>query len=281
MKERIMIFLKGMILGSAMIIPGVSGGTLAISLGIYEKLINVITHFFKNFKENIIFIINLGLGILASIVLGALILNYTFEHYPIPTIIFFIGLLIGSIPSLTKKVNLKNTLKTSNIFYFLLGVAIVLGVYLFKGSSEVTFSNGFNLVQSIKLILVGVVAAATLVIPGISGSFMLMILGYYKPILGVITETIKFNNLGNNILILIPFGIGVLLGIVGIAKLIEYLLKNHETKTYYAIIGFLIASIIEIFVSLFSYQTTIIQIIISVILFALGLLLTLKVFKNE
>lgn len=281
MKERIMIFLKGMILGSAMIIPGVSGGTLAISLGIYEKLINVITHFFKNFKENIIFIINLGLGILASIVLGALILNYTFEHYPIPTIIFFIGLLIGSIPSLTKKVNLKNTLKTSNIFYFLLGVAIVLGVYLFKGSSEVTFSNGFNLVQSIKLILVGVVAAATLVIPGISGSFMLMILGYYKPILGVITETIKLNNLGNNILILIPFGIGVLLGIVGIAKLIEYLLKNHETKTYYAIIGFLIASIIEIFVSLFSYQTTIIQIIISVILFALGLLLTLKVFKNE
>ena len=281
MKERIILFLKGMILGSAMIIPGVSGGTLAISLGIYEKIINVITRFFKNFKENIIFIINLGLGILASIVLGALILNYTFEHYPIPTIIFFIGLLIGSIPSLIKRVDLRNTLKISNIFYFLLGVSLVLGVYLFKGSSEVTFSNGFNLVQSIKLILVGVVAAATLVIPGISGSFMLMILGYYKPILEVISETIKFNNLGNNILILIPFGVGVLLGIIGIAKLIEYLLKNHETKTYYAIKGFLIASIIEIFASLFSYQASIIQVIISAILFILGLLLTLKVFKSE
>ena len=281
MKDRIILFLKGMILGSAMIIPGVSGGTLAISLGIYERIINVITHFFKNFKENIIFIINLGLGILASIVLGALILNYTFEHYPIPTIIFFIGLLIGSIPSLTKRVDLRNTLKISNIFYFLLGVSLVLGVYLFKGSSEVTFSNGFNLVQSIKLILVGIVAAVTLVIPGISGSFMLMILGYYKPILEVISETIKFNNLGNNILILIPFGVGVLLGIIGIAKLIEYLLKNHETKTYYAITGFLIASIIEIFVSLFSYQASIIQVIISAILFILVLLLTLKVFKSE
>ncbi len=281
MKERIILFLKGMILGSAMIIPGVSGGTLAISLGIYEKIINVITRFFKNFKENIIFIINLGLGILASIVLGALILNYTFEHYPIPTIIFFIGLLIGSIPSLTKRVDLRNTLKISNIFYFLLGVSLVLGVYLFKGNDDVVFSNGFNLIQSIKLILVGVVAAATLVIPGISGSFMLMILGYYKPILEVISETIKFNNLGNNILILIPFGVGVLLGIIGIAKLIEYLLKNHETKTYYAIIGFLIASIIEIFASLFSYQASIIQVIISAILFILGLLLTLKVFKSE
>ena len=182
---------------------------------------------------------------------------------------------------LTKRVDLRNTLKISNIFYFLLGVSLVLGVYLFKGSSEVTFSNGFNLVQSIKLILVGVVAAVTLVIPGISGSFMLMILGYYKPILEVISDTIKFNNLGNNILILIPFGVGVLLGIIGIAKLIEYLLKNHETKTYYAIIGFLIASIIEIFVSLFSYQASIIQVIISAILFILGLLLTLKVFKSE
>ena len=281
MKERIMLFLKGMILGSAMIIPGVSGGTLAISLGIYEKTINVITHFFKNFKENIIFIINLGLGILASLVLGALILNYTFEHYPIPTILFFIGLLIGSIPSLLKRVDFKTTLKTSNVFYFLLGVSLVLGVYLLKGNSEVTFSNGFNLIQTIKLLIVGVIAAVTLVVPGISGSFVLMVLGYYKPILGVITDTIKFNNLFNNILILAPFGVGVLLGIVGIAKLIEYLLKNHETKTYYAIIGFLVASIIEIFISLFSYQTNIIQIIVSVILFVLGLLLTLKVFKSE
>ena len=281
MKERIILFLKGMILGSAMIIPGVSGGTLAISLGIYEKIINVITHFFKNFKENILFIINIGLGILASLVLGALILDYTFEHYPIPTIIFFIGLLIGSIPALLKKANFKNTIKISNVFYFLVGISLVLGVYLLKGNSEVTFSNGFNLVQTIKLVLVGVVAAATLVVPGISGSFVLMVLGYYKPILGVITDTIKFNNIGNNLMILAPFGVGIVVGIIGIAKLIEYLLKNHETKTYYAIIGFLIASIIEIFISLFSYQTSIIQVIVSVILFVLGLLLTLKVFKSE
>ena len=111
-----MIFLKGMILGSAMIIPGVSGGTLAISLGLYEKIINTISHFFKDFKNNLLFVINLGLGILASLILGALILNYTFEHAPIPTILFFIGLLIGSIPSLLKRVNLRNTLRISNVF---------------------------------------------------------------------------------------------------------------------------------------------------------------------
>ncbi len=281
MKEKIIIFLKGMILGSAMIIPGVSGGTLAISLGLYEKIINTISHFFKDFKNNLLFIINLGLGVLASLILGALILNYTFEHAPIPTILFFIGLLIGSIPSLIKKVDLRNTLKISNIFFFLLGISIVLGVYLFKGTNDVIFSNGFNLIQSIKLVLIGVVAAATLVVPGISGSFMLMILGYYEPILKVISDLIKFNNITNNLIILIPFGIGVVIGVVVIAKIIEFLFKKHEIKTYYAIIGFLVASIIEIFISLFSYKTNVIQIIISIILFILGLLLTLKVFKSE
>ncbi len=280
MKEKIIIFFKGMILGSAMIIPGVSGGTLAISLGLYERIIDTISHFFKNFKSNLIFIINLGLGILASLILGALILNYTFEHAPIPTILFFIGLLVGSFPSLMKKVNLRNTLKISNIFFFLLGISIVLGVYLLKRNGDVTFSNGFNLIQSLKLVLVGIIAAATLVVPGISGSFMLMILGYYEPILKVITNIVKFKNIVNNLIILIPFGIGVVLGIIGIAKLIEYLLKKHEVKTYYAIIGFLLASAIEIVVSLFSYTTNVIQVIISIILFVLGLLLTLKVFKN-
>lgn len=281
MKEKIIIFLKGMLLGSAMIIPGVSGGTLAISLGLYERIINTISHFFKDFKNNLLFIINLGLGILASLVLGALILNYTFEHYPIPTILFFIGLLIGSIPSLMKKVDFKNTIKISNILFFLLGISIVLGVYLLKGNNDVVFSNNFNAIQTIKLVLVGIIAAATLVVPGISGSFMLMVLGYYEPILKTITDLIKFNNITNNLIILAPFGVGVLLGIIGIAKLIEYLLKKHEIKTYYAIIGFLVASIIEIFISLFSYTTNLIQIIVSIVLFLLGLLLTLKVFKSE
>ena len=281
MKEKIIIFLKGMLLGSAMIIPGVSGGTLAISLGLYERIINTISHFFKDFKNNLLFIINLGLGILASLVLGALILNYTFEHYPIPTILFFIGLLIGSIPSLMKKVDFKNTIKISNILFFLLGISIVLGVYLLKGNNDVVFSNNFSAIQTIKLVLVGIVAAATLVVPGISGSFMLMVLGYYEPILKTITDLIKFNNITNNLIILAPFGVGVLLGIIGIAKLIEYLLKKHEIKTYYAIIGFLVASIIEIFISLFSYTTNLIQIIVSIVLFLLGLLLTLKVFKSE
>lgn len=281
MKEKIIIFLKGMLLGSAMIIPGVSGGTLAISLGLYERIINTISHFFKDFKNNLLFIINLGLGILASLVLGALILNYTFEHYPIPTILFFIGLLIGSIPSLMKKVDFKNTIKISNILFFLIGISIVLGVYLLKGNNDVVFSNNFNAIQTIKLVLVGIIAAATLVVPGISGSFMLMVLGYYEPILKTITDLIKFNNITNNLIILAPFGVGVLLGIIGIAKLIEYLLKKHEIKTYYAIIGFLVASIIEIFISLFSYTTNLIQIIVSMVLFLLGLLLTLKVFKSE
>ncbi len=280
MKEKIKLFFKGMLIGTAMIIPGVSGGTLAISLGIYEKMIYTVSHFFKDFKNNVIFCINLGLGILAAFILCSLVLDYTFEHAPIPTILFFIGLIVGSIPMLLKKVNVKKTINFSNIIYFLMGIAIVLGVTFLKSGEEVTFGS-FTFLQSIKLLAVGFIAAATLVIPGISGSFMLIVIGYYEPLLKVVTETIKFNNIANNLLVLIPFGIGIIIGVIVIVKIIEHLLKKHEEKTYYAIIGFLVASIIGVFSSLFTYTTNTIQIIIGILLFIVGSYLSLKVLKND
>lgn len=279
MKERILLFVKGMILGSAMIIPGLSGGTLAISMGLYEKIILTISHFFKNFKENLIFCINLGLGVVASFIICSLILNYTFEKAPIPTTLFFLGLIIGSIPMLFDKAKVKKTINISNVLFALLGIAIVFGVAFIKSNEEVIFTS-FNFIQSIKLVLVGVVASATLVIPGISGSFMLMVMGYYEPILFVITDLIKFNNIFYNLLILIPFGVGVLLGVIAMVKAIEYLLKKYEIKTYYAIIGFLFASMAEVFIQLFDYNIDIIQIILGIILFAIGSFLSLKVLKS-
>lgn len=280
MKEKLLLFFKGMIIGTAMVIPGVSGGTLAISLGLYEKIINTISHFFKNFKENVLFCFNLGLGVIVSLIICSLVLNYTFEHAPIPTILFFIGLIIGSIPMLLKKVTYKKTINFKNIIYALLGGSIILSLTFLKSGNEVALKS-FDIAQSVKLIGVGFVAAATLVIPGISGSFMLMVLGYYQPLLTIITETIKFNNLCTNLLVLIPFGIGLAIGVIVIAKIIEYLLKKHQTKTYYAIIGFLLASIIEVFISLFSYRTNISQIIIGIILFVIAACLSVKVLKND
>lgn len=279
MKEKILLFFKGMILGLAMIIPGVSGGTLAISLGIYERIIKAISHFFKDFKENIKFILTLGLGVIFSLAICSVILSYTFEHYPIPTVLFFIGLIVGSIPLLLNKADYKKTINPVNIFLALLGAGILIGISFLKGDNQnVVLATSF--LGIIELIIVGFIASATMVIPGISGSFVLMTIGYYEPIISTVSELVKMQNVVHNLFVLIPFGIGVVFGIIIIAKLIEYFLKNHKIKTYYVILGFLMASILDIVLRLFSYSGNIIQIIIGIVLFIISAFLSLKVFKD-
>ena len=271
MKKQIKLAFKGFIIGVANIIPGVSGGTLAITLGIYEKLIGIISHFFKNVKENIKFLLPIGIGAVLSILILSKIIAFSLDNYPLPTTLFFIGLILGGLPMLFSKIK-KGTKKgrLSNIVIFLITFSIVTVFgFINTGNAMVNLSN-LDFMEYVLLFLVGMVAAATMVIPGISGSFMLMLLGYYIPIINTISDLASLNNILDNILILLPFGIGILVGIVLIAKLIELLLEKFPIKTYYGIIGFVIASIITIFLPLVQTSYTIITIIVGVILLLLG-----------
>ncbi len=281
MKKKVMLFVKGMILGAAMIIPGLSGGTLAISMGLYEKIIKTVSHFFEDFKKNFKFALNLGLGAVVSIGICILILDYIFEHFPVPAILLFIGLIIGSVPSLLEEANFKSTIKFSNLIFILLGAFIIIGLSLLKINDNMAELGAFSFLQSTKLFGVGIVAAGTIVVPGISGSLILMVMGYYQPLLTVISEVMKLQNLTENILILLPFGVGIIVGGIAIVKIIEYLFKKHKTKTYYSIIGFLIASIVEVFLGLFKYQASVIQVIMGIVLLIIGIYLSLKVLKND
>ena len=187
MKEYIILMIKGFIFGVANVIPGVSGGTLAITMGIYEDMIGAISHFFKNIKKNIKFLLPLGIGAVISILLMSKVISYSLEKFPLPTTLFFIGLIVGGIPLLTKKVKTKKH-KPFNIALFLLTFSIVMIMtFLNAGNNMVNLAN-VNLYQVTLLFLVGMIAAATMVIPGISGSFVLMLLGYYKPIVGTISN---------------------------------------------------------------------------------------------
>ena len=152
----------------------------------------------------------------------------------------------------------------------------MLYLYLLDSGDRVVNFNNLNIIGYIILFLVGMISAATMVIPGISGSFILMLLGYYKPIIDTISDLTNFDNLVNNILILFPFGMGILIGIVLISKIIEYLLKKHEIKTYCAIIGIVLASIILIFKPLLSLPYDFIQIVISLILGIIGYFIAYK-----
>lgn len=283
MKKNIMLVIKGFIMGIANIIPGVSGGTLALILGIYEEFIGAISHLFSNFKKNICFLIPIAIGMVLAILSLSHVIDYSYKHFPIPTCLFFVGLVLGGIPMLFNKVKgKKETKKISSYIIFLLTFALVIVMacsdLIFGEGLKVSFNN-MNLISYILLFLVGVVAAATMVIPGVSGSLVLMLLGYYYPVIAVIKEFTKFKNLGENIIILGTFGIGILVGIVLISKLIEFLFKKYEVKTYFGVLGFIVASVIAIPLSTLLEKAVLFsipQILIGLIFATLGIGISYK-----
>lgn len=283
MKKNILLVIKGFIMGIANIIPGVSGGTLALILGIYEDFIGAISHFFSNLKKNICFLIPIAIGMLLAIASLSRVIDYSYKHFPIPTSLFFVGLVLGGIPMLVGKVRGKKEVKQASSYVifaltFLLVMVMACSDFIFGEGLKVSFAN-MGLVQYLLLFIVGVVAAATMVIPGVSGSLVLMLLGYYYPVLIVIKECTKLQNLGSNIIILGVFGVGVLLGIVLISKLIEFLFQKYETKTYFGVLGFIVASVLAIPIStLLSIKVTfsVIQILIGIVFLVIGSIISYK-----
>lgn len=276
--KNVILAIKGFFIGLANIIPGVSGGTLALTLGIYEKLIGCISHFFKNLKENIKFILPIGIGAVIAILSLSHLISFCLDNYVLPTILFFIGAILGGLPMLIKKVS-GHKITISNIIIFLITFGIIILLLFLNSETEVSFQN-MNIIDYLLLFVVGIVASATMVIPGVSGSAVLMTIGYYKPILNIVKNLTDFSSLGSNLAILIPFGLGVLVGILLIAKVLEFLFKNFEVKTYYGVLGFIVASIIAII-----YQNLVINanfvfsfgsLIIGIILFILGFVVAYK-----
>lgn len=277
--KNIILVIKGFIMGIANIIPGVSGGTLALTMGIYENFIGAISHFFSNLKENIKFLLPIFIGIGLSLLTMSNVITASFNKYPIPTTLFFMGLVIGGIPMLFSKIKGTKEVKKPISYVillltFLLVMVLAFSKEIFGGTlGNADFSN-LNIFGYLNLTLIGTIAAATMVIPGVSGSLVLMLLGFYFPIVNVIKELTHFNNIGSNILIAGFFGVGVLIGIVLIAKLIEWLLAKFETFTYFGVIGFIIASVLAIPVSVYHEVSNIVytvpQVIIGIIFLILG-----------
>ena len=267
--ENLLLILKGFILGIANIIPGVSGGTLAMTMGIYEDIIKSISSILKTPKKSLKLLLYLGIGAALSILILSKLLNYTLTKYAFATTLFFIGLIVGGFPLLLKKAK-GHKVSLGYLLSFLSTTSLVIILRLLQTSENTVSLNNVSLFTIIILLLVGMLAASTMVIPGVSGSFVLMLIGFYKPILNTISNITKFNLLGHNLLILVPFGIGVLLGIVLTAKLIEYLLKKYEIYTYYGIYGFILASILVLILNVYNKATGIPEVVVGILLVLLG-----------
>lgn len=274
--------IKGMMIGIANIMPGVSGGTLAVSMGIYDKLIHCITHILSEFKESMKFLLLIFAGAGIALVALTFVIEALFQYYPIPTNLLFIGLIVGGLPPVVTKVK-SHKLSFGHILAGLLFFALVVGMAMMgdNGNRQVTLNLG--IVPMIKLVLVGIIAAATMIIPGVSGSMVLLILGYYQPIIQQITAfctaviTLDMAGILHGIAILLPFGIGVLIGILGIAKIIEIIFEKYPVYAYCAIIGLIAASPIAILVCSNFAGFSVSVLLISIVTFAAGFGIAIKI----
>ncbi len=243
--------LKGMLIGIANIIPGVSGGTMMVSMGIYDKLIHCITHLFSEFKESVKFLFPIAIGMGIAIIASAFGLEWLFESFPVEANLLFIGLILGSLPIMWKNVK-GNKIRAGHLIAALAFFALVVGMAAFGGTEGAAADLSFGVVNVLKLFIVGVIASATMVIPGVSGSMVLMLMGFYQPVLSAITDFIEaltsfdMDGILAGIGILAPFGIGVVAGIFAVAKLVEVIFEKYPLYAYWAIIGLVVASPVAI-----------------------------------
>ena len=236
--------LRGAVIGVSNIIPGVSGGTMAVSMGIYDRVIYAVNNIFKQFKKNfrdlLPIIIGVLVGLFAFAALIGSLLGTKSSEIPmtrLPTNFAFIGLILGGLPAIYKRVNMKDA-KVPGIILFLIFLALVVVLPLLNPpeARKVDHSIGTILL----MIPLGAIASSTMVIPGISGSMILMLLGYYNPVINAMNDLRSGD--WSSIAILLPYALGLLVGIVFIAKLMNFLLKKHAALTFSAIFGLVIGS---------------------------------------
>ena len=241
-------------IGVAMIIPGVSGGTIAVLFNVYDKLIGAISDLRRDFKRSFFYLLPIVLGAVLGMAAMFFPLKYAIEYAPMPTILLFAGLMAGSCPKLFKD-TLKNGFKPLNalsaVLPFMLVVGLgcvsVLGVKGIMPYLEADLTTGMPVWGYFVLILIGAVASCALVVPGVSGSLLLLIFGYYQPVLDTISALLT--DFGHSVLVLTLFGGGLVVGFFTIAKLMKILIKKFPRGTGLAIFWFVFGSIPAIFMT--------------------------------
>ncbi len=273
--------LKGIVIGLANVIPGVSGGTMMVSMGIYDRLIHCITHLFSEFKKNVMFLLPIFIGMGIAVVVVPFGIEYLFAEYPFETNLLFVGLIVGGLPAVWKNVK-GNSVRIGHIIACIVFFALVAGLALMGGTEGKAADLSFGFLSVVKLFAVGIVASATMVIPGVSGSMMLLLMGYYHPILEAITDFISavfafdMDGILQGMGILVPFGIGVVAGIFAIAKLVEIIFEKFPLYAYWAIIGLILSSPVAIFLMGEAGSITVLSVVVGAAALAVGFVAALK-----
>ncbi|HCY6967172.1 TPA: DUF368 domain-containing protein [Staphylococcus aureus] len=264
--------LKGFAMGTSDLVPGVSGGTIALLLGIYNQFIASISGIFsRRFWPSFTFLIPIIIGMLLAMGSLSNLFNYLLSQHHIPTMFFFGGLIIGIVPYLLKISNYKTSFTTKHYMMVIAGIAILIVITLMNNSDKhagetLTLSTGLI----IKYFIAGMCASSAMLLPGISGSFMLLVFGVYGTVMLAISEVVKLNFAG--LPILLAVGFGVLAGFIISSKIIQYFLTHHKLMTFALIIGFVVGSLFAVFPGL---PTNIVMWFVSLVVFIIGFIVIL------
>ncbi|WP_122646755.1 DUF368 domain-containing protein [Enterococcus mediterraneensis] len=231
-KDWLLRFVKGMFIGSGFILPGVSGGALAAIFGIYERIIAFLAHITRNFKENVLFFIPVGLGGVTGVFLLSFAVSFLLGTYETIILWFFVGCIIGTVPALWKEAGKKGR-STREIVILI--VSFVLGfLFLWKGSGLFSHvdQNFFTWMIAGGLIGLG------MIVPGLSPSNFLVYMGMYK----AMSDGIKELNFG----VIIPIGIGGIVTVLGLSKVMDYIFSKAYPQLFHFILGVVFASTVMI-----------------------------------
>lgn len=245
MKRRILDLFKGFLMGFDCTIPGFSIGTLAVLLNVYERIINDLNDLLKHPWQIIKKDIYLALGFLIGFVIDILVITYLLTHFPIQTVMFFVGMVFATIPQ-TFKIARGEKIKVRDIIICFVSCAILVLISLLNAneSKEIAIRPLFL----IMIFLMGVIGSGSMIIPGISGSLLIMAFGYYEPIMITMKEVFskvahfEFSGIGVYLLVILIFIIGIVIGVIGVAKILNILLNKFKTSVYSSILGLLLAS---------------------------------------
>lgn len=268
----------GVAFGIATIIPGLSGATIAVIFGFYERLISAVSNFFTEFKKHILFLIFFFIGVAIGAYLIAFLLNWLLSISQIGVCFAFIGLVVGSMPSVIKESGIQvKKLSVWEIIAFLLAGGVMCFLALFNSSAEIVLGTD-SFLHVFNLFWVGFVTALGPVAPGISGSMLLAIItgmGGYNQLLSAVK--------GLDVLTLLPFGAGVVLGCFALSIMIKFCLAKARKVTYAVLLGFVIFSVVPLYVKA-EVDTFNLEVIISIIVavaFAVAVFFLLRLFAKK
>lgn len=290
--QYIFLAIKGLAIGIANIVPGVSGATLAVIFRVYDRLIEAINQLFTQPKKSLKFLIPLGLGMVVGILALGSLLDYFILRFSLQASALIAGLMAGSVPFIHNMAASQDGKKPHFYIIAVIAAIIIIVLSLFVPTPELYVAEEINFGLIAIMFIAGILGAAAMIIPGVSGAMVFILLGVFPLVMHTISlireylmTPLDFRLLSPILAVVVPIGLGVVIGILLMSRLIAVLLKKHHSITYFAILGMIFGTIFAIFGDDAAYRShdaiTPALIIAAVLVFTIGMIVSLKLGKKQ